>query len=921
MRPIKLTMSAFGPYAGRTVLNLDQLGENGLYLITGDTGAGKTTIFDAITFALYGEPSGDNRESSMLRSKYADPETPTEVELVFNYRGKTYCVRRNPEYERPTKRGGGMTIQKADAELTYPDGRIVTKSREVTATLVSIIGLDRNQFSRIAMIAQGDFLKLLLAPTEERKAIFRQIFQTGSYQVLQECLKTESGRVASQCEALKRGISQYIGGVICNEDNVLHLDLVKAKNGQLPLEETFSLIRRLTEEDMATQTRQQANLAITETQLTELNTLLGKAEEIEKTSTALAVAETLIAIKMKEERVLLSTMTTEQARQPERDNLSAVITTARNELPRYDELETAKKVQIELKQKSREQQAAFTTQKATLEQASVAITASKKELENLKDCGVEREKLLVQLEQANQRKTSLTALAESLQAFIKLQQNHSDAQKAYWVAANDASSILTDYSQKNRAFLDEQAGILAQTLRDGHPCPVCGAEEHPRPAVKSEKAPTEAELEMLKTASEQAQKKAADASAGAASLAGQLSAKTAELVNLCTELLGECTCEDAPDQLLTAQKEIEAILHSLSENLYVTQKRMAHKVQLEEAIPQREKEIKAAESSIANLDKGLTLLAEKTDAAEKTLKKLSDELKFESKAQAEASIRELEEKLAKVQKAFEAAQIAYQTCKSETDTLRGQIAGYKEQLVDAPDIDIAEKMIEKAALLEGKKKVGEALTDLNTRLRINQSVLENIHTQSGNLATLEQQWMWIKALSNTANGNISGKEKIMLETYIQMIYFDRIIARANTHFMVMSGGQYELKRRIESDNNRSQSGLELDITDHYNGTERSVKSLSGGESFKASLSLALGLSDEIQSSAGGIRLDSMFVDEGFGSLDEDSLQQAMKVLASLTAGNRLVGIISHVTELKEKIDKQIVVTKNKTGGSCVIISA
>ena len=920
MRPIQLTMSAFGPYAGRTVLNLDQLGEKGLYLITGDTGAGKTTIFDAITFALYGEPSGDNREASMLRSKYAEHETPTEIELVFAYGGKRYRVRRNPEYERPAKRGSGMTVQKADAELTYPDGRMVVKSREVTAAVVSIIGLDRNQFSRIAMIAQGDFLKLLLASTEERKAIFRQIFQTGPYQVLQERLKTESGSLAGQCEALKRGISQYIGGVICGEDNVLHLELDKAKGGQLPLEEAIDLIGRLIEEDTATQAKQQATLAVTEKQLTEINTLLGKAEEIEKARAALAAAEASITEKAKEEEALRSALTAEQARQQEGDSLSAAITTAQNELPRYDELESARKVLAELKQKSGKQQEALISQKSALEQAGVAFTASKKELEDIKDCGVEQEKLTIQLEQAERRKASLSALAKSLQACKQLQQDHSNAQEAYRAAANDADSKLAEYSRKNRAFLDEQAGILAQTLQVGQPCPVCGSTEHPRPAEKSKNAPTETELEKAKTASEQAQKKTADASAAAASLSGQLSTKRAEVIKQCAELLGECTYEDATARLLAAQEEAAALMHGLSESLAAAKQRVARKAQLEAAVPQKETEIKTLEASTADLDKTLTLLSEKTDVAEKALKKLSDELKFDSKAQAEASVRELEEKRAKMQKALEDARTAYQKGKSETDTLRGLIAGYKEQLADAPSIDTAAKKVEQSALLEDKQKRAEALTDLASRLRANQSALENIRMQSGNLTTLEQQWTWVKAISNTANGNISGKEKIMLETYIQMTYFDRIIARANTRFMVISGGQYELKRRMEAENNRSQSGLELDVIDHYNGTERSVKSLSGGESFKASLSLALGLSDEIQASAGGIRLDSMFVDEGFGSLDEESLQQAMKALAGLTEGNRLVGIISHVAELKEKIEKQIIVTKDKSGGSRISVS-
>ena len=270
---------------------------------------------------------------------------------------------------------------------------------------------------------------------------------------------------------------------------------------------------------------------------------------------------------------------------------------------------------------------------------------------------------------------------------------------------------------------------------------------------------------------------------------------------------------------------------------------------------------------------------------------------------------------AALQKALEQAQKAYQMGKATADTLRGQIQGYQEQLRQAEPIDLELERAKRKTLSVEIARLSEGLTELAARIRCNQTALEHLKEQSGDLEETEKKWTWVRALSNTANGNISGEEKIMLETYVQMTYFDRIIARANTRFMVMSGGQYELKRRIEAENNRSQSGLELDVIDHYNGTERSVNSLSGGETFKASLSLALGLSDEIQSSAGGIRLDTMFVDEGFGSLDEESLQQAMRALSSLTEGNRLVGIISHVAELKEKIDKQIFVTKDRSGGS------
>ena len=249
MRPVKLTISAFGPYAGRMTIDMDALGTRGLYHITGKTGAGKTTIFAAITFALYGEPSGDSRSASQFRSKYADPQTPTEVELGFDYAGKRYTVRRNPEYERPKSRGEGLTEEKAAAELTLPDGRVITKRRDVDAAVAAIMGVDRGQFSQIAMLAQGDFLKLLLASTDDRKKIFRKLFSTQKYEDLQDRLKASSGALRKEYEELSRSIRQYVEGILCDEEDVLDIEVQKARAGKLPAEEVADLLHTLIAQD------------------------------------------------------------------------------------------------------------------------------------------------------------------------------------------------------------------------------------------------------------------------------------------------------------------------------------------------------------------------------------------------------------------------------------------------------------------------------------------------------------------------------------------------------------------------------------------------------------------------------------------------------------------------------------------------
>lgn len=919
MRPIKLTVSAFGPYAGTTVLEMDKLGQKGLYLITGDTGAGKTTIFDAITFALYGEPSGDNREVTMLRSKYAEPKTPTEVELIFEYAGQRYKIKRNPEYTRPSKRGNGTTIQKAEAELTYPDGHIVTKIRDVTAAVHDIIGLDRSQFSRIAMIAQGDFLKLLLAPTEERKAIFRQIFRTERYQTLQDRLKSKSGALNKRCETLKNGIQQYIGGVVCQEENEERFLLDQAKAGTLPLADTIALIDRILQQDSKQETEERAALAIVEQQLAEINTLLGKAAEIERVKASLITAQTALTQKDQEAKSQFETYQLEQGKQAERDRLSEAITKARTRLPQYDELDATRRKLTALQKEYVQMKQIVNQKQKQLEENTEMLSAMKEAYEGLKESGTRRETLAHQRSVAVERQEQLNALLVALRHCAKLERSYAVAQKKYQMAVANATAAQLDYSTKNRAFLDEQAGILAEGLKESEPCPVCGATNHPCLAKKSKNAPTEAALEEAKLRSEQAQKQASETSMAAGTLVGQITGQKAEIEKQCENLLGGCTYDEAEQQTNAALVEIGNTVVVLEEKIRAEQKNLERKQIIETKIPLKEAEMKKLEGEIGKLEQSIAARSSEITSLSDTLEKTANELKFKSRLEAATAIRGVEAQKAKMQKKFEDAQTGYQQVKSAVDALKGQIKAQKEQLQTAVSIDIEAEKKKQATLLAEKTLRNRTLTTLATRISANRSARDNINKQSGDLAELETKWSWVKALSNTANGNISGKEKIMLETYIQMTYFDRIIARANTRFMVMSGGQYELKRRIEAENNRSQSGLELDIIDHYNGTERSVKTLSGGESFKASLSLALGLSDEIQSSAGGIRLDTMFVDEGFGSLDEESLQQAIKALRGLTEGNRLVGIISHVAELKEKIDTQIIVKKEKSGGSRVEI--
>ncbi len=531
-----------------------------------------------------------------------------------------------------------------------------------------------------------------------------------------------------------------------------------------------------------------------------------------------------------------------------------------------------------------------------------------------------REKLLREKEQSENRKAALENLVKKLSAFDALNDRYEQAKKAYLAAVDKAESAKNFYEMNYRAFLNEQAGILAEDLTEGAPCPVCGSTNHPCLAQKSATAPTESDVNISKAAYDKARKYAEELSRTAGEIKGQVDSQTEELQKLISDLLNSCELGAAQATAESIIAEIVANLKMINEKISVEEKNAKRKAELDEMIPKAEERIRKAEEVIAKCRQDISALTASCTEIEKQCKSLSATLKFEGKADAVAKKKFLENKLSAMQKALENAEKSYAESEKEIVGLDAKIKQLKKQLSESEAIDIDGAEQKKSALTEEKISLTAVQRKIGIRIDANTKCLDNINRKSDELSEIEKRKISLNALNNTANGNISGKEKIMLETYIQMTYFDRIIARANTRFMKMSGGQYELKRSETADNNRSQSGLDLSVIDHYNGTERSVKTLSGGESFKASLSLALGLSDEIQSSAGGIKLDTMFVDEGFGSLDPESLSQAFRALADLSDGNRLVGIISHVADLKEKIDKQVIITKEKTGGSKVTIA-
>ncbi len=1496
MKPIKLILSAFGPYAGTTEIDFERLGSQGLYLITGDTGAGKTTIFDAIAYALYGEASGDVRRADMFRSKYAQDDVPTYVAFTFDYRGKRYSVKRNPEYQRPKGRGTGYTTQKAEAELIYPDNRTpVTKSKEVTRAVIELIGLDRKQFTQIAMIAQGDFQKLLLANTEDRSNIFRQIFKTGLYQTLQGKLKDAVREQWVAYTELKRSISQYMESIVCvcntptaekmcrlrkekfdgrigeglvlldqlciedetvlnnldneisaldrqiEKENQLIGNIHKIRQQQKELVENQELLEQLTPKIQQAKERyraaeqaaaecgqlalemkeQQKNLVLfdkleqaekalvaaqqsicqetdqkqelfeqqqslevllktdsealralalvgekqahlennrdkmqqqiqllqqqksgweqelTRQQETENRidkeqeraaTLAEQLAQLQQQTTQLSDKDSMLAETQKlqetltEQEALLQQFQKEQNENQnqlqqidntikELDKQKFILTEA--EMQCKTELEQLKNIgalEIQLQHRTnivQEQLATFEVQRNSLEElvqtvaacqtarqeAQIQYEAQQKqqvlyrdEWENIKDADIRSLQLVQEKKELFDQEQACKKLTEELKTWEELQAKLHTAQEDYRKAAVEKEQIGNDYREMERRFLGVQAGLLAQDLKEGMSCPVCGATHHEHLAKIPKEAPTKEAVEQKKEQLTEAEKKAERLSVMASHLNAQLleqkeiifrieetifnfenkeltqgqrnlksineiqsdssntkteqelkafeekkpidgcdvqnknstdkevdsisiiikdikekirekqqkfiemekelnlqleivekeqkrkvaldkliregettqselnallqketqafaaaqgkleekyrqweqmlselqlsdtfnqdkiggenltisvsdlflddvfqqekqaiadylqqklemckkqlqqaitdkkrqeklmceieqqeiqkqqleeqlgeqKAQQAERIGqertqqkqiaaelekanrLCEEITAhliqiktlevvksqstfstifsmihtyqkalseyaetlkqsiafrkqleaeqkqtEETLSASNTEIVTLEKELEAIkslknekaeqlfaslcaqepdlgatgstcteisveelrvifsriveqleqqLDTLLADLEQSREKLVQKQSLEQKIPRTEQKIKTLVQEIQKLEVSLTRQTTECNTIIKEIATLQEQLGTDSKEAVEQHIQALSDHIQELDNTFQIAKKQYEEYNTHKTHLKAAIETLKKQIdAEGETVELQEDdvLARREKWQRDKKERNDQRDQRKSAVSTNRGIYDKVTAKQDNILAVEQKYVWMKALSDTANGMLNGKQKVELETYIQMTYFDRILRRANLRLLTMSNGQYELKREQDNENRREKVGLELCVIDHYNATQRSVKTLSGGETFEASLSLALGLSDEIQSYTGGIQMDSMFVDEGFGSLDEEALAQAMKALVHLTEGNRLVGVISHVPALKEQIERKLIVTKNR----------
>ena len=927
MKPLKLTMSAFGSYAGKNVIDFTGQ-QQGIFLITGDTGAGKTTIFDAITYALYNQTSGGERNGNMMRSQYAQPETETYVELEFLYRGQTYRVCRNPDYKiTKTLKNGKIREQKVphSVELTMPDGTVFPEKKNATdAKIIEILGLTADQFSQIVMIAQGDFLKLLYTKSDERKMIFSKLFRTDIYWKIQENLRRKSMEMDERIQENDRAFEQEKSRII-----------LLPESEELPLDELVERLRERLKDALKEQNLRRANVEELNKKITkyeEINKLFRSLEKIRQTGKELEARQAeskerrqQIENALKADKVLVAEQQNLRQQQEEEQSAQAIAKMTETLANNQEMFETLKTQQQEAEAKQKREAADIQKKMLALEQSFPSYEA----LQNARSEEQQAKKVWEDLgktseESFHKKKAGIAALKEQQ----KQQEQVVEQTKKNWEQTSlSASESAKHYEHMYEAFLKEQAGILAENLSAGCPCPVCGSTVHPDPAKLSDHAVTELEVEQAKKTRAAAEEKRDMAYAAFEAektekqkLAQAVEKEEADFV--LAQTIAKQQRKEAEQNYVSLQKIAEQIREKLVyPSLAEAKKQYAA---MQKALEAAEQEIERKRQKVSELAEAMNTLKGQKLAEEenqKTAKKLAVKTEKEYAKLLEKSGFVSEEtyhlailpersrsKLEREEKEYESQCLRQQ---SEQKLLEKQVSG--KTYTDTTELNERLK-VEKQALKEAEKTYME----LHTAYENDRAVLQNCAVYLEKGKKMESEDQVIKSLSKTANGRLSGSAKIDFETYIQRQYFKQIIHEANKRLLTMSNHQFILKLKEEANTGRkTNEGLDLSVYSLVTDSERDVKTLSGGESFLAALAMALGLSDIVERSAGAIHPDMMFIDEGFGSLDAQSRQQAIEVLGELAGDSRMVGIISHVTELKEQIDRKLVVSRTDKGSRAV----
>lgn len=907
MKPQKLIMSAFGSYAEEVVIDFSKT-NHGIFLITGDTGAGKTTIFDAICYALYDRTSGGARESSDMRSQYAGADTPTFVEYTFTYGNDTYVIKRNPKYSRLSKRkdkDGNYkeTVEQPGVELIMPDGRVFPgKLKETNEKIIEIIGLDVDQFTQIAMIAQGEFMKLLQASSNKRKEIFAKIFDTKIYWQLQEELRRKTKSIFGELEDNRKYCEQESGSIRFISNAHEQTDMPDFSFLEHDLDGILSRLNELLAAGKAREEEQKARLEEGQKQIEAKSSSLVEAKQVnelfEQLKNAVAEKNRLEALR---EEMISRENRLEQAKK------AAVV-------KREEEKYHAGQVAL---QESTKRLTSFEGMLQELLQDIQILDERKTHAQNI------RQEKEPEYQQKIMRIKDSLPLYEQAQAFEQEQKSFEQelisiedkvdkkqvlltkTQKELVQKHEMAGNALQRYQQANDAFIAEQAGILAASLQENMPCPVCGSTSHPKKAKLSESAVTQQQVNLAKKNWQREE----------------------EEERLCSE------------KVLCLRDELEIVRREQQEKKTSLEAVKAKSEQLKIKLPFASRQ--EAQKELIALERKLQEVVVSANRAEAELQKATQEqatisgkidVEAEQKKHLAKEEEELFEKFQKIlkQQGFSDEE-AYQAaiCKEEQiKILEQEKTTYHDKCVRNEEIikqlekqtknqehkDTSQLSEALVALQQERKQLEEENKKLYGINQRNEEAYTKLKKAFAKREQLKQQYQLYSSLDKTANGNLSGTAKLDFQTYIQRRFFEMIIREANKRLIKMTSNQFILQcRSIDKLSSQGAVGLDLDVYSLVNDRTRDVKTLSGGESFMAALAMALGMSDVIQNTAGRVRLDTMFVDEGFGSLDDEARGEAIKILQELAGNRRLVGIISHVTELKEQIDCKLVVTKDEQG--------
>ncbi len=864
MKPDKLVLSGWGPYKDRIEVDFTGLKERGLFLVTGPTGAGKTTLFDAITYALYGGMSGGVREKNSVRSDFAGPDTPTFVELTMQHNGKTYHIERNPEYLRPKKKGRGKnayTKEKEQARLYLPeDGGVIEGVGEVNRKLQEILVLDYRQFKQISMIAQGEFSRFLTASPSEKTKIFREIFSTSVYERFAAILRRRSGELYKQAMEYRHRMEEDIHML----EPGMGMEM-KTEEGEKPLD--FEEILRWLERRIGEYQKEFAEAE-------KAHACLEK--EVMKRSEHIAQAE--------ETNAKLEKLAVLKAQKEELGGRKKEIREAEKELKRAREAEALKEPYLLGKHASSLLEDMERRRWKNREEYR-ALADREKELrpyyKNRKEIHTGYEALAGYAQSQKGREDAVCALRNKQEELKVLQERYLEQEK-------NAGEKKRAYETADAAYRRAMVGIVAAQVQEGEPCPVCGSLEHPRVAAAEGGVPKEEGLRKLRQSYEKEQQKLME-------LHGKAAVCRAE-VSACTQRKKEWeekeeTCRRQRDGLAEeTRRTVESMPEKAYEKLLVQYHGLlAQQKEKKERLAIDAEETAAQEKKKKELDK--TFAVQYRQAGFTSLEKYEKALRRpEEMKRLERRVREFQER--------------WQELEYLTAHLREETKGKRKTDTAGQRAELEEKKKEKQYALK-------RLNECSHSLRQAGKTAEAIKEHGKKYRELQLEYGIVKDLDNMACGN-NGK-RLVFEQYVLAGYFEEILRAANLRLSKMSGGRYELSRLGEISDGRSKDNLEIQVFDYYTGKYRSVKTLSGGESFKASLALALGMSDVVQGYSGGIRVDTLFIDEGFGALDGESIEQACQTLLSLVEKDRLIGIISHVPELSEKIEKQIIVSKTKVG--------